>query len=110
MPRFEAYVNLMTHGVAIHDGAYSATTSSSKIIPMDDDNNNKNNSPNSFLPLGAFSPMGRSQPAYLDQLLDMDAEGIARQAAKDAMEILKGDEFSSSRRQQQHTSNTQHRI
>ncbi|WP_034384579.1 hypothetical protein [Deinococcus sp. YIM 77859] len=30
-----------------------------------------------FLPLGAFSPMGQRQPAFLDALLALDAEGEA---------------------------------
>lgn len=30
-----------------------------------------------FLPLGAFSPMGQRQPAFLEALLELDAEGEA---------------------------------
>lgn len=42
------------------------------------------------LPLGAFSPMGRAQPRYLDQLLDMNAESIAEKAAEQATKSLQG--------------------
>ncbi len=35
------------------------------------------------LPLGDFSPMGERQPAYLDALLQMDAERVAAVAARE---------------------------
>lgn len=36
-----------------------------------------------LLPLGDFSPMGRRQPAYLDALLALDAEGLAAEYARE---------------------------
>ncbi|GMA13783.1 hypothetical protein E5F05_15165 [Deinococcus metallilatus] len=53
MPRFRAYVDLMTGGPE-------------------------------FLPLGAFSPMGQRQAAFLDALTELDAEG---QAARECRRI-----------------------
>lgn len=53
-PRYHAYVKLMTGG----RGA--------------------------FLPLGAFSPMGKRQPAFLDALLALEAEDVAQAAAREA--------------------------
>lgn len=41
-----------------------------------------------ILPLGAFSPMGRRQPDYLDTLLKMKAESIAETAASKAASRL----------------------
>jgi hypothetical protein len=35
------------------------------------------------LPLGAFSPMGKRQPEYLDHLLEMDAEGLAAETLRE---------------------------
>lgn len=49
LPRFRAYVDLMTAGPE-------------------------------FLPLGAFSPMGQRQPAFLGALLSLDAEAVAARA------------------------------
>ncbi len=37
-----------------------------------------------LLPLGQFSPMGKRQPAYLDALLALNAEGLAHEAARGA--------------------------
>ncbi|MEF2280137.1 hypothetical protein V3W47_17735 [Deinococcus sp. YIM 134068] len=41
-----------------------------------------------FLPLGAFSPMGKRQAEYLDALISLDAEGIAAQACEDMVRRL----------------------
>jgi hypothetical protein len=41
-----------------------------------------------FLPLGAFSPMGKRQKAFLDGLLEQQAENHALQAAQAAMQEL----------------------
>ena len=58
MPRFGAYTSLMTCN------------------------------PKDVLPLGAFSPMGKTQPRYLDTLLDLEAESIAQEAAAEAASRL----------------------
>jgi hypothetical protein len=36
-----------------------------------------------LLPLGDFSPMGQRQPEYLDALLELDAEGLAAEYARE---------------------------
>ena len=41
-----------------------------------------------LLPLGAFSPMGRQQPVYLDALIQMDAEEIAQRTALEVTKQL----------------------
>lgn len=43
---------------------------------------------NEILPLGAFSPMGKKQSAYLDSLLELNAEAVATQAAECAANRL----------------------
>lgn len=40
------------------------------------------------LPIGAFSPMGERQPAFLDALLALGAEDVAAEAAREAGERL----------------------
>ena len=40
------------------------------------------------LPIGVFSPMGKRQPAFLDALLALDAEGVAARASAEAEERL----------------------
>ncbi|GAA5511665.1 hypothetical protein Dcar01_00377 [Deinococcus carri] len=59
MPRFRAYVDLMTGGPE-------------------------------FLPLGAFSPMGQRQAAFLDALLALDAEGEAARECRRVEAELEG--------------------